>query len=184
LAKVEADGFKVERNAQFPGVASVFTPEGERIELFDETAENLTFTLDSGRTDPVAQRHNEKLRVPIAAHHIHLYVPEGAEPRAKAWYAETFGGIPGKRWRYEAVDLPGINFNFSATARALPPIKGRRLDHIGFEIRNLEAFCKKLEAAGIKFDVPYTKQASGISTAFLTDPWGTYIELTEGLNGL
>jgi len=26
--------------------------------------------------------------------------------------------------------------------------------------------------------------ASGVGTAFLTDPWGTYIELTEGLSGL
>src|SRR5687767_4194942 len=144
LAKVEADGFKVERNAQYPGVAYVFTPEGERIELFDETATNLTFTLDDGRVDQVAQRHNQKLAVPIAAHHIHLYVPEGSELKAKAWYAQTFGGVAGKRWRYEAVDLPGINFNFSASARALPPLKGRMLDHIGFEVRNLEAFCRKL----------------------------------------
>ena len=93
-----------------------------------------------------------------------------------------FGATPGKRWRYEAVDLPGINFNFSASPRALPPIKGRMLDHIGFEVRNLQAFCKRLEADGVKFDVPYTKSPSGLGTAFLTDPWGTYIELNEGLN--
>jgi extradiol dioxygenase family protein len=58
------------------------------------------------------------------------------------------------------------------------------LDHIGFEVRNLAAFCKKLEANGVKFDIPYAKQSSGIASAFLTDPWGTYIELTEGLSGL
>jgi catechol 2,3-dioxygenase-like lactoylglutathione lyase family enzyme len=184
LAKVEAAGFKVERNAQFPGVAYVFTPEREKIELFDETATNLTFTLDSGQTDPVAQRHNEKLTVPIAAHHIHLYVPEGSELKAKEWYARVFGGVAGKRWRYDAVDLPGINFNFSAAMRPLPGIKGRMLDHIGFEVSNLAAFCKKLEASGVKFDIPYSRDASGVATAFLTDPWGTYIELTEGLNRL
>ena len=82
------------------------------------------------------------------------------------------------------MDLPGINFNFSASPRPLPPIKGRMLDHIGFEIKNLEAFCKKLEAGGIKFDVPYSQLPSGLATAFITDLWGTYIELTEGLNGL
>ena len=27
------------------------------------------------------------------------------------------------------------------------------MDHIGFEIDGLEAFCKKLEARGVKFDV-------------------------------
>ena len=46
----------------------------------------------------------------------------------------------------------------------------------------LEAFCKKLEASGVKFEIPYRKVPSlGLSIAFLTDPWGTRIELTEGL---
>jgi hypothetical protein len=50
-------------------------------------------------------------------------------------------------------------------------------------VKNLEAFCKKLEANGVKLDVPYKKiPAAGISLAFLTDPFGTYIELTEGLD--
>ena len=52
---------------------------------------------------------------------------------------------------------------------------------LGFEIANLEAFCRKLEAKGVKFDTPYSKGGSGISAAVLTDPWGTRIELTEGL---
>jgi catechol 2,3-dioxygenase-like lactoylglutathione lyase family enzyme len=184
LARLEAAGMKVEYNRDYPGVASVFSPEGERIELFDATATNLTFTPDDGRDDPIARRHNRKITVPIIAHHIHMYVPAGDELRAKSWYSKTFGGLPGKRWRYDAVDLPGINLNFSSSPQPLAPIKGRRLDHIGFEIRNLDAFCKKLVATGVKLDVPYTKQPSGIASAFLTDPWGTYIELTEGLNRL
>jgi extradiol dioxygenase family protein len=184
LKKIEAAGLKVQYNEQFVGVAYVFTPEGEKVELFDETATNLTFTADDGRDDPVARRHNQKITAPIIAHHIHLYVPEASVPDAKAWYSRMFGGLPGKRWRYEATDLPGINFNFSASPSSLPSNKGRMLDHIGLEIKNLAAFCKKLEANGVKFDVPYTKQPAGIASAFLTDPWGTYIELTEGLSGL
>ena len=182
LKKIEASGMKVQYNDQFPGVAYVYTPEGEKVELFDETATNLTFTADDGRDDPVARRHNQKISAPIIAHHIHLYVPEASVADAKAWYARMFGGLPGKRWRYEATDLPGINFNFSAAPSTLPSNKGRMLDHIGFEIKNLAAFCKRLEANGVKFEIPYSKQPSGIATAFLTDPWGTYIELTEGLN--
>jgi catechol 2,3-dioxygenase-like lactoylglutathione lyase family enzyme len=166
LPKIEAAGLKVEYLREYPGVGSVFSPEGERIELFDATATNLTFTADDGRDDPVARRHNLKITVPIIAHHIHLYVPEGSELRAKNWYAATFGGLPGKRWRYDAVDLPGINFNFSSSPKPLAPIKGRRLDHIGFEVVNLEAFCKKLAAAGVKFDVPYSKAPSGMGSAF------------------
>jgi hypothetical protein len=53
-------------------------------------------------------------------------------------------------------------------------MKGRALDHIGFEVKNLEACCRKLEADGIKLAVPYRQvSALGISIPFLADPWGT-----------
>ena len=183
LETIEGAGFRVERLEEFPGVASVRTPEGERIELFDETATNLAFTVDGGTPDPVAERHNRAITVPIIAHHIHLYLPQGAENEAKAWYADLFGAIPGMRWRYPAVDLPGINVNFSGNANPQAPTRGRMLDHIGFEVRNLEDFSEDLEARGIALDVPYSVDLSGIGRAFLTDPWGTRIELTEGLEG-
>ena len=84
---------------------------------------------------------------------------------------------------YEAKILPGVNLRYSKNATPVTAIKGRALDHIGFEVRNLEAFCKRLEAAGVRFDTPYTKRPDiGIAIAFQTDPWGTYIELTEGLD--
>ena len=57
------------------------------------------------------------------------------------------------------------------------------IDHIGFEVKNLEAFTKQLEAKGIKLTVPYRQvPALGIAIAFVVDPWGTNIELTEGLD--
>ena len=185
VAAIERAGFAVEYNAQYPGVASIHTPEGERIELFDDDlATNLGFTIDDGGNDAVAARHNRKIDVPIIAHHVHLNVPNDQVAAAKEWYATHFGGVRGKRWRYEAVDLPGININISGVDATQAPTRGRMLDHIGFEVANLEAFCKELEAAGIKFDRPYGKLQSGFGLAFLTDPWGTYIELTEGLRGL
>ena len=68
-------------------------------------------------------------------------------------------------------------------SEATLPTKGRALDHIGFEVRNLEAFCKKLGANGVKFDAPYSKtRHKSFASAELTDPWRTSIELTEGLN--
>jgi catechol 2,3-dioxygenase-like lactoylglutathione lyase family enzyme len=184
LAPVEAAGLKVQRLQGFPGVASVMSPEGERIELFENAATNLTFTFDAGHADAVAERHNRPASVPIAFHHVHLYVPEGAVPEVKAWYARMFGATPGKRGAYEAVDLPGINFNFSNAPRPTVATRGRMLDHIGIEVSNLAAFCKRLEAMGVKLDVPYSTNPGGLSTASLTDPWGTSIELTEGLRGL
>jgi len=184
FAVVEQAGFSVQRLAQFPGVGSISTPEGERIELFENSATNLTFTPDAGPTDAVTGRHNKPLPIPVAFHHVHLYVPQGADAAAKAWYARTFGGVPGKRSNYEAVDVPGINFNFSGQARPQAPTKGRMLDHIGLEIRGLEAFCKRLESQGVKLDAAPARNRDGIMSAWLTDPWGTTIELTEGLRGL
>jgi catechol 2,3-dioxygenase-like lactoylglutathione lyase family enzyme len=184
-AALEQRGLTLTYNAEVPGVAYVLTPDGERVELFDdERATNLTFTIDDGGRDAAAERHNRKLAVPIAPHHIHLNVPEPDVAAAKQWYAQHFGGVKGKRWHYEAVDLPGINLNFSGVATARAPTRGRNLDHIGFEVEHLEAFCKKLEAEGVRFDRAYTKRDDGLGLAFLTDPWGTYIELTEGLRAL
>jgi catechol 2,3-dioxygenase-like lactoylglutathione lyase family enzyme len=180
LAALQAAGLTVQLLEQFPGVGSVTSPEGERIELFDNTATNTTFTLDAGQTDAGADRHNHPVTAAIVAYHIHLYLPEGSESKAKEWYAKTFGAVPGMRWRYPAADLPGINMNFSDNKQPMVPTRGRMLDHIGFEVKDLSAFCRKLEAAGVKFDVPVGKDPSGFSRALLTDPWGTSIELTEG----
>jgi catechol 2,3-dioxygenase-like lactoylglutathione lyase family enzyme len=189
VAAIEMAGFAVEYNAQYPGVASVHTPEGERIELFDDgLATNLGFTIDEGGNhsgdEVAAARHNRKIDVPIIAHHVHLNVPADQVAAAKDWYATNFAGVRGKRWRYDAVDLPGININISGVEAAQAPTRGRMLDHIGFEVKGLEAFCKALEARGIKFDRAYSTLPSGFGLAFLTDPWGTYIELTEGLRDL
>ena len=181
LDTVAASGFEFDRSDSFSGVTSVFTPEGERIELFDDSATNLTFTIDDGGIDPVAERHNESLSVPVIAHHLHLYLPEGAVGEAKRWYASHFGGTPGMRWRYDAVDLPGINFNFSSRPEVGVPTRGRMLDHIGLEVTNLKAFCQVLEDQGVMLDQPYRTGELGVATAVLTDPWGTTIVLTEGL---
>jgi hypothetical protein len=57
------------------------------------------------------------------------------------------------------------------------------LDRIGFEI-GIRGVPQRLEARGVKFDTAYTRSPNGVATAVLTDPWGTSIELTEGLNRL
>jgi catechol 2,3-dioxygenase-like lactoylglutathione lyase family enzyme len=178
---LEAAGISVQRMAQFPGVANTATPEGERVELFEDAALNLTFTPDDSRHLSGSDRHNRAVGVPIAFHHIHLYVPGEEHLKAKDWYVRMFGAVAGKRAQYDAADLPGINFNFGG-GRTSVPMKGRTLEHIGLEVRNLEAFCRRLESMGVKFDTPIRKGPDGVSFAVLTDPWGTTIELTEGLH--
>jgi catechol 2,3-dioxygenase-like lactoylglutathione lyase family enzyme len=193
LAPVEAAGLTPARLAQFPGVSSVMSPENERVELFENTATNLTFVADGGIRDAAAERHNRPLAVPVAFHHVHLYLPDAATvAEAKGWYAKVFGGVPGKRAQYDATDVPGINLNFSAAPRPggrssdvpaarLAPTRGRMLDHIGFEVVRLRDFCRRLEGMGIVFDELYAEGRDGVGRARLTDPWGTSIELTEGL---
>ena len=158
LAKLDAAHITVV--SRTPPQAMVAGPDDVRVELTEDTA----------------------LETPIANHHIHFHPPD--IDAMKKWYVATFGAIPGKRGKFEAADLPGVNLSFGPSeTEPVVPTKGRSLDHIGFEVRNLEEFTKKLEAAGVKFDVPYRKlPALGLSLAFLTDPWGTYIELTEGLD--
>jgi hypothetical protein len=81
--------------------------------------------------------------------------------------------------------LPGVTLNFSPSPTPTVATQGRALDHIGFEVKNLEAFTKKLEADGIPLTVSYREvPALGISIAFIKDPWGTNIEMTEGLDRL
>ena len=185
LERLKAMGYKTELAASATGkVGSVYSPEDERIEFLEDLSINVKFSPDGAPYVPPS-----KMTVPITLHHIHFFVPEADVAAIKAWYVKVFGAIPGKRHRteeiaYQAADLPGVNLNISGEPGRLPGIKGRRLDHIGFEIQNLEAFCKKLEAMGVKLDRPYTKLPSGIANAYVTDPWGVNIELTEGLNRL
>jgi catechol 2,3-dioxygenase-like lactoylglutathione lyase family enzyme len=120
---------------------------------------------------------------PITHHHVHFATPQIDEMRA--WYAKIFGAVPGMRSKFKAADLPGVNLTWNPADAPLLHSKGRSVDHIGFEVDNLEDFCKKLEAEGIKFDRPFTRAPQiGLNIAFLTDPWGVYIELTEGLDKL
>jgi len=114
-------------------------------------------------------------------HHIHFATQ--ALDEMQAWYATTLGAVPGMRGNFQAADLPGVNLTFSESDQPLSATRGRSLDHIGFEVDDLQAFCKELERQGIVFDVPYRELRDvDLSIAFFTDPFGTYIELTEGLD--
>ena len=104
----------------------------------------------------------------------------------QAWYRQTFGAAEvasANPAAFISAGLPGLTMNFAPAATPVVGTQGRALDHIGFEVKGLEAFTKQLEARGVKLAVPYRQvPALGIAIAFFTDPWGTYIELTEGLD--
>ena len=123
---------------------------------------------------------------PITHHHVHFTNKQYVE--MQQWYMRAFNATlrPGQTDFFIGADLPGVGYmlNFFKwdPADDLVGTQGRAVDHVGFEVRNLEEFCKQLEAKGIKLAVPYRKvPALNLGIAFITDPWGTYIELTEGL---
>jgi len=121
--------------------------------------------------------------VPIRHHHIHYYVSEAAVPEMQAWYAKIFGAKPGMRGRWVAADVPGANLSFAKSDQPTVTTKGHVLDHVGFDVDDLDAFLKKAAAAGVTPAVaPRKNPTSGVWLAFIYDPWGTYIELNQRPN--
>jgi len=177
--KVKANGFRMVTAEEAPagikvendiglasggdvsGIAYALGPDGVKVELVEI----------------------KKQSAPIVSHHIHFFGAQQKEMHD--WYVKVFGAKPreGQTGTFITADLPGLGLNFSPSPEPVAGTRGRVIDHIGFEVKNLEEFTKKLTAQGIKLDRPYTNvDALNISIAFITDPWGTYIELTEGLD--
>jgi catechol 2,3-dioxygenase-like lactoylglutathione lyase family enzyme len=125
----------------------------------------------------------KSLATPIRADVIKMVVPNVAE--AQAWYATYFGAEMVQRGGEMVANIPGSSILFEQAKGPVAPTKGRAFDRIGLEVVGLEAFAKKLEDAGIKFDSPYRK-ANGMNAAFAVfqDPFGTLIEMSEGLSAV
>jgi catechol 2,3-dioxygenase-like lactoylglutathione lyase family enzyme len=128
---------------------------------------------------------------PIVAHHIHFINKQYVE--MQQWYMKAFDATlrPGQTDFFIGADLPDVGYSLNFfrwegdQSITHVPTAGRVVDHVGFEVKNLEEFCRKLEAKGIKLTRPYTKKTkemNGIATAMMVDPWGVSIELTEGLD--
>ena len=161
LAKWRAAGLEV--GPEFTGAegmpnAYVMAPDGVWVEL---------------QEDP-------SLHVEVAGYHIHFFTPDYEE--LLDWYTKVFSLERRPRGRIQSTtDVPGMNMSFGNADEPTVATQGRALDHIGFEVDNLEAFCGKLEAMGIEFDISYREVESvELKIAFITDPSGVFIELTEG----
>jgi hypothetical protein len=142
------------------GIAYVMAPDEMKVELLEMKAQ----------------------AAPVASHHVHF---AGMNKEMQAWYLQTFGAREAPSANpaaFVSAQLPGVLLNFTPAASVVGT-EGRVIDHIGFEVKGLEAFLKQLEAKGTKPTVSYRRiEALGIAIAFVTDPWGTRIELSEGLD--
>ena len=137
--------------------AFVVTPDGVRIEIQEDKTQT----------------------VPIRNSHVHLSLPEAEIPKAVAWYAKTFGGKAGTRNNDPVVDLPGVQLRFASADTRQAPTRGRILDHIGFDVKDHAAVVKKIQSDGITLDEPPRKSASGNTVTYITDPWGTRVEIVQ-----
>ena len=164
IAKWKAAGYEVQREFKgsegFPN-AFLIGPDGLRFELQEDTT----------------------LKVPAVAYHLHFQVPEPAKLRD--WYVDTYGLKAEQagqlRSRRGAGHAPAVR---AVEGSADEGTRGTTVDHIGFEIRNLAEFLKKLEAKGIKLETAYREvPAIGLNISYLYDPLNVYIEMTEGYTG-
>jgi catechol 2,3-dioxygenase-like lactoylglutathione lyase family enzyme len=160
---LRAQGYEIQ--SQFTGAegfpnAYVLGPDGLRLEM----------------------QEDQTLTAKAIPNHIHFMTADYL--KLLDWYVETFSLTKRARGTITSTaDAGTVNLSFGNSRNPVVATRGRVIDHIGFEVQNLEAFCKALEAKGVKFDVAVREApALGLKIAFLTDPSGTYIELTEGLD--
>ena len=137
--------------------AYVVTPDGVRMEILEDKTQSM----------------------PIRGEHVHLSLLEAEIPKAQAWYAKTFGGKPGMRNGAPVVDIPGVQIRFARAEMKQAATRGRVLDHIGFDVKDHAAFVKKITAEGVRLDEPVRKSPTGSTITYITDPWGTRIEIIE-----
>jgi catechol 2,3-dioxygenase-like lactoylglutathione lyase family enzyme len=177
VAKLKANGYKMITSESVAATVKIT----DDIAAASPTT-NIAFTLGP-EAIKVELVEVKTQKAPIQLHHVHFFGEHRDE--MQAWYAKVFGAtvMPASPTQAFVTDqLPGVILSFSPSATPVVPTQGRALDHIGFEIKNLEAFTKKLEADGIPLTVAYrTVPALGLAIAFIKDPWGTNIEMTEGL---
>jgi len=158
LVKMDAAGFK-----PMPGAtakqAFLLTPDAIKVRLVEDRA----------------------IATPVASDMIQMDVSNVKE--AQAWYGKWFGAKLVKDGSETYADIPGHRILFVETKTPAEPTKGRAFDRIGLEVKNVEDVCKNLDGAGIKLDGKGFARAKGMDLAVcvITDPWGTYIEISEGL---
>ena len=91
----------------------------------------------------------------------------------------SFGGKADTRNDAPVVNIPGVQMRFATADAPQARTRGRVLDHIGFDVKDHQAFVRKIVAEGITLDEPVRKSPSGSTITYITDPWGTRIEIIE-----
>ena len=71
-----------------------------------------------------------------------------------------------------------LNWYAHGTTYGEPYANGSEIDHLGFDVENLEAWIRELESKGVKILIrPY--EIGGWNEAFIEDPNGIWIEFLQ-----
>ncbi|GAB1267457.1 hypothetical protein NBRC116493_07100 [Aurantivibrio infirmus] len=111
-------------------------------------------------------------------HHIHLSSPQPTD--TLNWYAVRFGGELGK---FKGA-LDGINYDnklwllVSQAKTDVAGTQGRSLDHLGYNVANLDEAAISLKQNNVKFTLE-PRDYRGIRIAFVEGPDGVRIELVQ-----
>ncbi len=143
---------------------------------------NKQITIRSSDGALIEFTEDDSIDVPIAFHHIHMDHTD--QEAIRDWYVKIFGAESSSRRIWPSAVVPGGRVDVRKADAPREPTQGRAVDHIGFEVADMDAFAARLRSEGVKFDVePREIPRFGLKIAFITDPIGTYIEITEGLAG-
>src|SRR5215470_9606452 len=126
---------------------------------------------------------DKNLAAPIASDGLVMNVANAAE--VSAWYAKWFGAKISQSGGETIGEIPGARIVFHVTKDPIAPMRGHSFGLLGFEVKDLQEFVKKYQDSGAKLDGNVaTNAASQLSVVQLTDPWGTSIEVSQGLNAV
>ena len=161
------------------------------------------FLLVAALAAPAIAQLGERNQLGVPMAHVHLLVRD-VDAHTRFW-TEQLGATVVRNGPLELLELPRVYVmltqaadHFGFFVKDFPaelarwkaagigierlPTKGRAIDHAGFDVENMDAFGRHLETAGVVLEGPVrTVPGTRVKIAFLTDPWGTRIELTEGL---
>ena len=162
VAKWKAAGVPVE-----PGgnnrldQAWVITPDGLRVEILEDKNQSM----------------------PIRHEHVHFFLPEAAIPQSQAWYGKIFEAKAGhaqqRAGRRPARHPAALQQDrCGGSAHQGPHPRPYRLRRDRPEGLHEEARSGRHQAG----PALHQERETGLALAFITDPFGTYIELNERPN--
>lgn len=163
LSKWRALGYEVDSektNASGSDEAFITMPGGIRLALSEDPNQSASAAMS----------------------HVQLVTPISRE--LIDWYAKRFGVArhPHDENGHIA-SIPGSELHFEDTEKVRLPTDGTAIDHIGFEIREWDAFVQTLQEAGIQFEFgPVYIESLDLWVAFFNDPGGVLVEITNGLD--